>query len=192
MLASSGCNMVRIGIESGDDYIRNTIMNKQLSTEKIREVTKLLKKYNIKMTAYYILGAPAETKESVKKTIKLAREMNAERSAFFIFKPFTAESVNLIKKTGGEIDARRTKRADNITFKAVVNYKGLSAGKIERYQRKAYLYTFTPRLLRMIKRDKFNYFVKLIKYLYHGLRNKLSLKYLITYFHIYGYDYIYE
>lgn len=192
MLASSGCNMVRIGIESGDKFIRNKVMRKGLPEEKIWEVVGLLKKYGIKMTAYYILGAPAESKETINKTIEMAGKIDAERSAFFIFKPFTKESEELVKRYGGTIDFNRANKADNITFDAVVNNKNLSAKEVERYQIKAYMKTFLPHLRKRILRDNFKYFGRLFKYVFMGIKKGLSFKYLLTYFHIYGYDYIYE
>jgi magnesium-protoporphyrin IX monomethyl ester (oxidative) cyclase len=192
MLAESGCNMVRMGIESGDEFIRNKVMKKQLDDKKIWQVVRLLKKYKIKMTAYYILGAPNETKKSIQKTLSMAKKIDGERTAYFIFKPLTKESIELIKKYGGKINQRKSEKADNLTFDAVLDNKELSAAQIERYQIKAYLSTFPRRLWKLIKKDKLRYFSNLIKYLWRGKKHGLDFKYLISYFHIYGYNNIYE
>ncbi|MEM2115671.1 MAG: radical SAM protein [Candidatus Woesearchaeota archaeon] len=191
LLKEAGCNMLRIGFEHGDEEIRNKILRKGLSDEKIEEVSTLLKKYRMKSTSYYILGVPGETKKSILKTIKLAKKINSERSAFFIFKPLTNESVKIIEKTGSKMVLNRLNKADNITFKAILKSNDLSAWEIDFFQIYAYLLTFLPRLTKTIKRKPIRYWIELITYLMKGITYGLSLNYLVTYYHIYGYDNIF-
>ena len=188
ILAKSGCAILRVGVEAGDSYIRHQIYNKQIPDEKIKEVFKLSKENGIIFTAFYILGGPAETPGTVDKTIRLAYELDAERSAFFIYKPFTKEGVQLLLEHGGWIDTTRWNKADNITFDAVTYTKELTPLQIEWYQRKAYLLTFGRRLMRMIKRQKLKYFIRLLLYMFRGFIDGLSYSYLLVYYHVYGYD----
>ena len=191
LLSEMGCNMVRVGVEAGDEKIRNEILQKNLPDKKLYEVFRLLKKYDIKTTAYYILGVPGETKETITETIKVAKKLKADRSAFFIFKPFTPESLELAIQYGGRIITSKANKADNITFDAVISYPNLSTRDIEKYQILAYAETFLPRSWKIIKKHKHKYFLWLLTYLINGIRYGLDLNYLITYFHIYGYDIIY-
>lgn len=187
-LASSGCAILRVGIEAGDPYVRNRIYKKEITDEKIKEIFRLCKASGIGFTAFYILGGPSETKKTVDKTINLARELDAERSAFFIFKPFTKEAAQQLFEHGGWIDKKRWSKADNITFDAVVYTKDLTPSSVEWYQKKAYFFTFGRRLFRMIKRQKLKYFTRLFIYMFKGLLDGLSYSYLLVYYHIYGYD----
>jgi anaerobic magnesium-protoporphyrin IX monomethyl ester cyclase len=188
LLAKSGCAILRVGVEAGDPFIRNEIYKKKVSDEKIREMFKLAKSYGICFTAFYILGGPCETPKTLQKTIDLAYELDGERSAFFIYKPFTKEGIKQIMEYGGWVDEEKWAKADNITFDAVVYTKDLTPGQVERYQKKAYFWTFGRRLLRMIVKQKHLYFVRLFIYMFRGLRDGLSFSYLITYYHIYAYD----
>lgn len=188
MLADSGCALLRPGIETGSDYIRQTVYQKNVSTEQIREMTQLCRKYNIGLTAFYMLGGPGETRQTMQETIDLAVEIGASRSAFFIYKPFTAEGERQVREFGGEIDVIRWQEADNITFGAVVKPAGVSLKAIEWFQVKAYFLTFGRRLLRMIRQQKLLYFIRLCIYVTRGISNGLEIKYLLTYYHIYGYD----
>ena len=188
LLANAGCNRLRIGIESGDEYIRNEVMRKSLTDKKIKEVVPLLKKYGINITAYYILGSPGETKETMQKTLNVAKWVDASTSAFFIFKPFTFESQVLIKKYGGKVLVKRN--ADNITFDAVVSYPDLSTRDIVNAQLFAYSRAVFKRIKLMWKRDGFMYIPHLISYITKGLAYGLDIKYLLPYFHIYSYNYI--
>lgn len=188
LLAESGCALLRPGIETGDDDIRQRIYKKNVTNEQVREIVGLCKKYNIGLTAFYMLGGPGESKATMQKTIDLALELDADRSAFFIYKPFTREGEQQVIEFGGEIDSARWEGADNITFGAVVKLAGVSLATIEWYQRKAYFLTFGRRLLRMIWRLKLKYFIRLVLYVCRGLRWGLDWRYLATYYHIYGYD----
>ncbi|HCD37878.1 MAG TPA: hypothetical protein DEQ77_03985, partial [Candidatus Omnitrophica bacterium] len=120
MLGESGCAILRVGVEAGDDFIRDEIYGKRISCAKIKSIFELCRKYKIALTAYYMLGGPAETRETINKTIKLARELKASRSAFFIYKPFTEAGIRQVAEHGGRIDQKLWRAADNITFDAVV------------------------------------------------------------------------
>ncbi|MCX5696749.1 MAG: radical SAM protein [Candidatus Omnitrophica bacterium] len=188
ILAQSGCGIVRVGVEAGDEFIRQEIYQKRVSDEDIRKIFRLLHDARICITAYYILGGPSESPGTLQKTIDLALELDAGRSAFFIYKPLTKEGVKQVYDLGGWIDGYRWGKADNITFDAVINNKELTPKQVEWYQFKAYFFTFVRRLLRILKRQKLRYLIYLIVYLYRGFKYGLSLPYMVIYYHIYGYD----
>ncbi|MBU0472489.1 MAG: B12-binding domain-containing radical SAM protein [Nanoarchaeota archaeon] len=189
-LGKSGCKLLRVGIEAGSPYIRNNIYKKHISNTQIRKIFKIAKENGIDFTAFYMIGGPAETKVTINQTIKLARELKAARSAFFIYKPFTQEGMQQIIQHGGIVDEKRWAKADNITFDAVVKLKDIGPRRIELMQYKAYLQTFGPRLLKMIMTDKYRYFTNLTTYMTKGLKDGLDYHYLLPYFHIYGYEWV--
>ncbi|MDD5556363.1 MAG: radical SAM protein [bacterium] len=188
LLGKSGCALLRVGIEAGNDFIRNEVYGKHISKEKIKEIFRIARANGIGFTAFNILGGPAETPATLRETIRLAMELDANRTAFFIYKPFTEEGCRQIHQYGGWIDEDRWKAADNITFGAVVESKALSVRKVELYQKAAYFLTFGRRLLRMILRQRLRYFIRLALYLSRGVRYGLDFGYTMIYYHIYGYD----
>ncbi|MFH1258877.1 MAG: radical SAM protein [Elusimicrobiota bacterium] len=188
LLSRSGCALLRVGLEAGDENIRNEVYKKKISNRQIRSIFKLAKQYGIGFTAFYILGGPGEDRSTLQRTLDLALELDANRSAFFIYKPFTKEGLEQITRYGGKIDEERWQKADNITFGAVVQLPDLSLAQIEWFQKKAYFLTFGRRLLRMLIRLKWRYFIHLAIYLCRGLRQGLDWRYLLIYFHIYAYD----
>jgi radical SAM superfamily enzyme YgiQ (UPF0313 family) len=188
LLGKSGCALLRVGIEAGNDFIRNEVYGKHISKEKIKEIFRIAQANGVGFTAFNILGGPGESPETLRETIRLAMELDANRTAFFIYKPFTEEGCRQIYQYGGWIDEERWKSADNITFGAVVASKRLSLRKVEFYQKVAYLLTFGRRLLRMIRRQKLRYFANLISYLSKGIRYGLDFGYTMIYYHIYSYD----
>ena len=187
-LAEAGCGVIRVGVESGDQFMRSEIYKKKISDEIIRKVFRLLREAGIATTAYYMLGGPGESRNTIKKTIDFSWELDGERSVFFIYKPFTQEGIKQVYDYGGKIDNKRWQKADNITFNAVIYTRDLSPGQVERYQVKAYLFTFFRRWFKILRRQKYRYFVYLFTYLLRGIKDGLNLIYLFTYFHVYGYD----
>jgi hypothetical protein len=135
-----------------------------------------------------MLGGPGEDRSTIEKTISFARELDANRSAFFVYKPFTLEGLKQVVEHGGIVDENLWKKADNITFDAVIKLKDLSPGQIEWLQKKAYFFTFGKRLLRMILRQTLMYFVRLFIYMAKGAKYGLDKRYCLIYYHIYGYD----
>ncbi|MBN2422199.1 cobalamin-dependent protein [Candidatus Woesearchaeota archaeon] len=188
ILGKSGCALLRAGIETGDESLRKKIFKKNISNAKIKKIFRIAKRYNVGFTAFYILGNPGDNKKTINKTIKFAQRLDANRSAFFVYKPFTKESIEQIIMHGGEIDKKRWEKADNIIYKSVIKLKGLSPREIEFLQKKAYFVTFGKRLIKMIKTQKIKYFTRLFNYVIKGLKDGLDPAYLLPYYHIYGYD----
>jgi Fe-S oxidoreductase len=73
-LASSGCDNVWMGAESGSQKILDA-MDKRITTEQIATATKLLKKYGIKPSFFIQFGYLGETKEDIKLTIKMINKL---------------------------------------------------------------------------------------------------------------------
>ena len=86
LLKASGCKKCRIGVESGSDLILEKI-DKDIKLQDIKESFRLLKKYKIKTTAYYIIGLPWETEESAKDTIEFALSLPSDYAVFNIATP---------------------------------------------------------------------------------------------------------
>jgi anaerobic magnesium-protoporphyrin IX monomethyl ester cyclase len=189
LLSQSGCALLRMGVEAGNDHIRNEVYKKGLATTKIKEIFALCHKYKIGITAYYMLGGPGENKKTIKQTIDLASKLRASRSAFFVFKPFTKESEVLIRKYGGVIDQKKWRKADNITFDAVVRLKDITPFEVEMLQYQAYSRTLPKRMWWMLASNPFKYFSRFATYMSRGINDGLDMNYLIPYFHIYAYDY---
>ncbi|MGI9318019.1 MAG: B12-binding domain-containing radical SAM protein, partial [bacterium] len=71
----TGCTYLIIGVESGDQYVLDNVINKQpLTIEHVRRVFKLGKKVGVDLQAFYIIGFPRETIDQIKTTTDFAME----------------------------------------------------------------------------------------------------------------------
>lgn len=83
-----------IAVESGSDFIRNRVMGKRLSREKILEVTTLAKRYkNLYFKAYFIIGMPEETSESLRETYNMIEEIDVDDPYVTNLIPFPGTKV---------------------------------------------------------------------------------------------------
>jgi len=88
MLRDAGCYQIFFGVESGNDYIRNQVLNRHMSREKIVEAFKACREVGIKTVAYNMVGLPYEDKSTVLDSIKLNVEIRADHSLSPIYYPY--------------------------------------------------------------------------------------------------------
>jgi len=105
-LAEAGCTGVHVAIESGDDYIRNSIHQRGMSREQILKGSEYLRKYGIKMMTQNILGAPGETKEQMYKTLELNIAVKPTFASASIFQPYPGTTALEIARDTGALPVR--------------------------------------------------------------------------------------
>jgi len=120
-MVSAGLVRVSLAIESGSDYIRNTVMRKNLNREKIFEVTKIIKEHkSIFTNAFFIIGMPEETRETLMDTYNMMKEIDVDKVHLMNIVPFPSTRVyeqafrdNLLV----DLDPKNIYKADDLYFK---------------------------------------------------------------------------
>lgn len=92
-LAKAGCVFARLPIEHGNDYMRNTIIGKNLPREQIFKAKKVLKDSGMRVSTMSIMGFPEETNETLQDTYNLLIELNADLNYVFNVIPFPGSKV---------------------------------------------------------------------------------------------------
>lgn len=83
-----GVIMVNMGLDSGDDRMLKMLKSRYDSVEANRKATALLRRKKIGIYASFVLGAPGETEESLKKTVDFSNElMKSKRLAAIEVQP---------------------------------------------------------------------------------------------------------
>ncbi len=85
-MKKAGCHSVGIGIESGSDRIRKLIKKGSKVEDNIK-AAKILRKYNINLVTFFMIGFPWETKKEMYETVKLIKKLNPGQVAFNIVTP---------------------------------------------------------------------------------------------------------
>jgi radical SAM superfamily enzyme YgiQ (UPF0313 family) len=74
IMKESGCFGVSIGFESGNQWVIDNIINKNLNLSKALEVVKYIKKLGMTIHTTFTIGLPGETKEQMRDTLKFIEE----------------------------------------------------------------------------------------------------------------------
>lgn len=88
LLKKGGCERLDVGIESGNSYMRQQILKRNISDEQIAKAFESAKKFGIKLSAYNMIGCPFETAEMILETIKLNARVKPYSSHNAIFQPY--------------------------------------------------------------------------------------------------------
>lgn len=104
LLKKSGCNGLIIGIESGDEEVRNKILKKNLKNEEILKTFSLVKKYEIRACALYMIGVPFETKKSLRNTLEFNKQLYPDNTNVAIFVPFKKTSLRKVAIENGFLE----------------------------------------------------------------------------------------
>lgn len=86
LMRKSGCYLFKIGVESGNQEILDWT-KKGTNLEQVRSFFKLMKKTRIQSFASFMIGYPQETKETIKQTFQLAKEIQPDMCQFVILQP---------------------------------------------------------------------------------------------------------
>ena len=78
----SGCNYVKIAVESGDQEIVNKVVKKNIDLNKIIKTAQLCKKLHIDIHSFYIIGFVGENINQIQKTIDFAKFLQKKYNVF--------------------------------------------------------------------------------------------------------------
>ena len=103
-LADSGCYLVTIGLEIGNEEYRRKYLNRAMKNDHIVEVSHMLKSAGIIVNAYNIIGLPHETLRLSLETVKLNAQMHTDNVIISMFQPFPSTRLREIAEEAGFID----------------------------------------------------------------------------------------
>lgn len=139
-MKESGCYLLALGIESGNQEILNRA-KKNLDLSIVREKVKLIKKHGIITHGFFMIGFPGDTKETVMQTIKFARDSGFHTSQFNILSPFPGCEIydDWIKnKDMKDVDWRQFN-----VHTGMYETEELTAEDLKKLQRTALLYYYS-------------------------------------------------
>jgi len=182
LLAQSNCRIVRFGIEAGNEQIRRQIYKKDIPTERIKYIIKACRQAGIITNGHFIIGGPGETRRTLEETYQLARELDLDRPIFFNYRPLPkTEGADKLLELGGQISPQPKQAIDSFHWGTDVSTKELSSREIVYFRQKMLAIFYIPRLLKLIRKQKFKFFVDMSRYIIKGLIDGVDLRYLIGY-----------
>jgi len=92
-LYGCGLRKVNIGIESASQRILTEIYRKRITVEQVKHAVHMTKRLGLNVQGYFMLGAPTETLDEVRRTIRLACELSLDDATFSITTPLPGTSL---------------------------------------------------------------------------------------------------
>ena len=105
-LAESGCYLVTIGLENGNEEFRSKYLHRTMKNDHVVKVSHMLKNAGIIVNAYNIIGLPHETLELSLETVKLNARMHTDNVVISFFAPYPTTRLREIAEEAGFIDPR--------------------------------------------------------------------------------------
>jgi len=91
-MAESGCKIIHLGVESGNEKILKSI-NKNISVEKIGRAVDWAHKYGIIVYGFFMIGLPGETEETVMQTINVSISKKIDLAQFSLLTPLPGTEI---------------------------------------------------------------------------------------------------
>jgi len=152
LMERSGCYSFAVGIESGTQHVLDHI-KKHLSLATIEEKIRLVKRVTaIRVTGFFILGYPMETRQDMEETIALSMKLPIDRANFFNFTPFPGSEIYERLRADGSMPPVNL---DNLYIHNIsYSPPGISRKEMVSYPRKAHLkFYLRPKILWGILRE---------------------------------------
>lgn len=118
LMKESGCYKLFVAVESGDEHMLHEVIRKPLDLKKVKPLVSTMKRLNIEVETFFVVGMPGETEESLQRTFRFARELDAAATHFFFANPMPGTKLwemcveNGYFKQGFSFDKIRVERAN--------------------------------------------------------------------------------
>jgi len=152
----AGCIRTAFGVESGNQAILDTVVDKHLTLDQVRSAFRAARAVGLETIGFFIVGLPGETEATMNDTIRLACELDPLVANFSIATPFPGTQMYDTVQAQGRMLA---KTWDDFVFfegKARFEMPGLPAEVVERKWKEAYrrFYLRPKRIARTLARKE--------------------------------------
>ncbi len=91
-MREAGCERIHYGVEAGTEKILK-VLNKHITVEQVRQAFKWTQKVGMEVLAYFMIGAPTETREDILQTIRLSKDLNPDYVHISILTPYPGTRI---------------------------------------------------------------------------------------------------
>ena len=138
MFADAGCELMAMGIESGNPWLRGKILHRHMTNDDIVRVYQMCKSYGIKTVSTNIVAMPYETVDMVLDTIKVNARAEPDTMQVSVFYPFpNTHMYDICADEGYLTDDHR----DSIFCDSILNLPGYDQPEMVRARENVHLLT---------------------------------------------------
>jgi anaerobic magnesium-protoporphyrin IX monomethyl ester cyclase len=104
LLREAGCVSIGMSIETGDEQVRNNILNRNLPNEAVLKSFEIASKYGLKTYANCMLGIPGTRLKDDYLTVKFVKKLKVTVPTFAIFAPYPGTELTTYALENGLLD----------------------------------------------------------------------------------------
>ncbi len=131
--SAAGISAVSVGVESGSELVRRTILRRNYSNDDIREMAAACRRHGIFLTYQLMIGIPGETKAAFREGVALCVETKPDDVHLYVTEYYPGTDLfEKVKELGilGDTDPRTFSRAQ-----PSIDLPGFSRAEIEEERR---------------------------------------------------------
>jgi len=126
MLKEAGCYRISLGIEAGNDIVRNKILKRDMSKEEIINAARLIRKVGIKLLTFNILAIPGGSFKTDWETLQLNIKCRPNYAGVSFMHPFPRTQIYNYAKEKGLLDekhAQLIEASGGFGFTSVIRFR---------------------------------------------------------------------
>ncbi len=151
-LRQAGCVSVGMGIEAGDDRIRNEVLQRNMSKEQILEACQLLRAAGIGVMSTNMVGLPTGGLEDDLETLRLNIECRPAFANAFIFQPYPRTQLGELARREGLLEGTFDDISASAWDNSVLRFSAAEKRQIENLQKLFAITVEWPWLLPLVRR----------------------------------------
>jgi radical SAM superfamily enzyme YgiQ (UPF0313 family) len=153
LLKNVGCATVGMWFEAGNDYIRNNILERNMSEKQIIDACRLFKKAGIKVSSQNMLGLPGSSLKTDLETIELNIKCEVDYPVIMLWQPYPKTALTEYAITNGYFDGNYDKIDFSYYSNSVIKFEDKNERtQIENLQKLGAIAVEAPFLLPIIRR----------------------------------------
>lgn len=113
LMHRAGLRVINVAVESSNNAVLSDVSRKPISVQHQEKIVRSCERLGIRVTVFYVLGLPEDTRESIRETVQYAKRLNTHVAQFFVYTPFPGTVLyDRVKK---DITATRWEQFDCYT-----------------------------------------------------------------------------
>ncbi|MFH1130452.1 MAG: radical SAM protein [Pseudomonadota bacterium] len=131
LFQESNITFVQIGLESGSERVRNEILRRRYSNEKVIQTVEIARKYGIQVILFNLIGVPGETYEDYLETVRINRICQPDAHFTSIYYPYPGTDLYEKCKREGLLNSEIADSAKERRV-AILDLPGFSKKQIQK------------------------------------------------------------
>ncbi len=152
LFKDAGCVSVSFGLEAADDYMRNVVLNRNMSKEDILKASRILRGQGITFMTNNMLGLPKGGLAEDLETLKLNLRCRPSYANVFLYQPYPKTELGEMAFREGLMEGTFDDLSGSVSDNTVIKFKSaLEKQQIENLQKILAIVVEFPFLLPLVK-----------------------------------------